>query len=198
MSGEYNYPIRVAPPDSYIYGFDDPERYGPGVWMMFMLSAIRSKSREQCLFVCINIRDFAEFFGCPTCRKHCQEYIAENPPENSAANGDLLFKWVVKFCNSVYIRIGKPIFDTELIYKKFARRGRPVCEGTCDEEFPIQRTQQTSSRSYVDQNVEQRQTGKNTALRRAEAVTSSPYYTGSSNYGYGSYGTYTVKSKYSN
>ena len=133
MSDKMNSPFALASPDSYIYSFDDPQRYGPGMWLSFFINSIRCRNKTELLLVCKQVRDFCTAFGCSGCRGHCKAYLEENPIENSATTAKALFYYLVTFCNGVYIRLGKPIMDVELMYRKFKNLNKPICSGACDE-----------------------------------------------------------------
>lgn len=115
------------------YGFTNPQRVGPGVWYMMFLMAVHAEDKTQRFWVCNQIRLFCDTFGCKMCAGHCLIYIKNNPPEDHIEERYDLFDWLVKFENSVSVRIGHPVKDRDTIFKLFTEIDVGVCEKNCGE-----------------------------------------------------------------
>ena len=117
-----------------IYDFSNPRRVGPGAWNVFLVTAANSSSTEEGLWACKMIRQFCKFFKCKDCHGHSTEYIAKHPPENTVTRKGGLFDWVVEFMNSVQMRLGKPIYDHDILYRMFTETDFNVCTDNCSGE----------------------------------------------------------------
>ncbi len=108
---------------------------GPGLWFFMHKSAYNIQNREDTI-KCLNIiKDIVNNLTCRECRKHAQEYLKSNKPEDylrcktqSGLSG--LFVWTVIFHNTVNKKLGYPLMDlstAEILYSK-----ETSCENTCD------------------------------------------------------------------
>ena len=114
----------------------NPKRLGPGVWYSFMLNSAKAKTKNELLFICKQIRDFCNHFGCMDCRNHAQEYLKRKAPEDKASTSDTLFRWVVDFMNAVQIRLRKPVYDYQTLHDLFFIEEFVVCTSSCGGAVP--------------------------------------------------------------
>lgn len=121
----------VAPPEHPMYNWSDPKRVGPGAWYLFMLMSCQSKSKNERLWVCTQIRLFCDFFKCGECNGHCHNYITAHPPEDAIETEYGLFDWVVVFMNAVNTRLGKPTYDRDILFQTFTIQEFKFCDKDC-------------------------------------------------------------------
>lgn len=122
-----------APPDSPMYDFSNAARVGPGAWVVMLLMAVRAKDKVGRFWVCQQIREFCHYFKCGDCRPHAIAYITKYPPERDIEGEYSLFDWIVGFMNSVNKRIGKPLYDRDILLRQFEEDDFMVCEAGCGE-----------------------------------------------------------------
>jgi len=113
-----------------IYDFADTKKMR-GAWKLMMVIAAKADSStiKEKKIVCGQIRTFQQFFKCNECKEHFGEYLLTNPPEEQINKEDGLFKWVVKFMNSVALRKRKHQYDYEILYKMFHISTFGLCTG---------------------------------------------------------------------
>jgi hypothetical protein len=125
---------KVAPADHPMYDWTDPKRVGPGAWYMFMLMSCHAKDKIERLWVCTQIRLFCDYFKCGDCNGHCHKYIEEHPPEETIDSDKGLFDWVVVFMNAVNERLGKLIYDRDILLKTFTQQEFKFCGSGCGQK----------------------------------------------------------------
>lgn len=120
--------------DHPMYNWSNPKRVGPGTWYMFMLMSCHAKDKLARVWVCSQIRLFCDYFKCGDCSGHCHKYINEHPPEAAVEGEYELFDWVVTFMNAVNARLGKPLYDRNILLKTFTQQEFKVCDSYCSEK----------------------------------------------------------------
>jgi len=117
-----------------MYDWSNPRRVGPGAWYMFMLMACQNKDKAERAWVCTQIRLFCDYFKCGDCSGHCHKYISENPPEEFLEEEYGLFDWVVRFMNAVNRRLGRPLYDRDILLRTFTQQEFKFCEAGCGQK----------------------------------------------------------------
>ena len=124
----------VESPEEYLkrqYDYSDASRVGRGVWYMWMVMAVSSRSKEERLIACRFMREFCYKFKCGKCHGHCTKYFTDNPPEDHVENVDMLFDWVVKFMSAVNVRTGRPPYDRNILFKIVSEEDFMACSEDC-------------------------------------------------------------------
>lgn len=141
---------QFAPPDSPMYDWSNPKRVGPGVWYMFMLMSRYAEDKAERAWICAQIRLFCDHFKCGDCSGHCKKYIEQHPPECSINSKYGLFHWVVTFMNAVNKRLGKPLYDENILFRIFDEPEFKFCSADCNaSKTPAASHSRTESRSSV-------------------------------------------------
>jgi hypothetical protein len=106
-----------------------------GTWFKMLVdsSLADESTKEEKIFFCKQIRRLREYFQCSDCAKHFGEYLLSHPPETEILKNDGLFTWVVNFMNSVSNRLGKELYELDIIYPMFHTPGIMVCTDTCQD-----------------------------------------------------------------
>lgn len=118
----------------------DPEYIGPGTWNLLHRISFKARSHEQQVNFIKFMREVCDSFPCPTCGRHCIEYINNHPMEDyldvlvDIDNERLLlglFVWTWKFHNAVNARLKKPIMSWNTAYSIYSQEEPSVCSRKC-------------------------------------------------------------------
>lgn len=135
-----------------IYDFTDPNKVGRGCWYALLVITSQATTPKEKKYVCKQIRDITGgFFKCLECRQHSIEYLKLHPPENAVNKPDGLFNYIVDFMNEINARLGKPLYDRQIIFSLFHDDAYMACDKDCgDTEIRIDK--QSSERSQTQIN----------------------------------------------
>jgi hypothetical protein len=102
----------------------DPKIVGPGYWNILHKKAMLAVTKQQQEQFAHEFRELSELFPCIACRKHWQDYINKNPPEQSIGTtaptgSNSMFVYVWTFHNSVNVRIGKKYLDWPVAFSMY-------------------------------------------------------------------------------
>lgn len=117
-----------------IYDFSDPARVGPGLWMSFFIQCGNAVDESARFAACIQIRAVVEHMGCSQCEAHSISKIQRDPPEGHISSNRDLFDWVVGFLNSVNLKQGKKLYQSDLLWERFVTGTQKVCTGNCGSD----------------------------------------------------------------
>lgn len=154
--------IIYADKESYVYkGLSDPNRFGPGMWMSFLLNSASADTPSKRLIVCEQIRTFSNFLKCKECNDHSKTYIINHPPEYHSKTNASLFEWVVDFMNDVYLRQGKPIVEKEYLWKLYTSGDLGVCKENCGSKEKVTPTKQEIKQEIKEPVIQKTPVNKN-------------------------------------
>ena len=84
------------------------EYYGPGVWYMLQVKALKVVDIMSFKEFDKSFKDVRETFPCAKCRTHMAQYVEEHSYMNNIYKNKYgIFEWMVNFHNSVNKRLGK-------------------------------------------------------------------------------------------
>lgn len=117
-----------------------PKVFGPGVWWAIHSMAYRARDANKKIEFRNFMHTMRDTLPCIDCRKHCTEYILENPIEkwfyyNDEDTGEPIgcFYWAWRFHNTVNARLGKNPMSWEDAIKMHGVSSE-VCAGDCDDD----------------------------------------------------------------
>jgi hypothetical protein len=116
----------------------NPNRFGPGAWLVIHTLAFRAKDAEakQCFIK--DMHKICDGLKCHTCKTHCTAYLKEHHIRQfwnvrSKEGEDIgMFKWSWAFHNAVNARLGKKILDFNTAYHLYSDAPETVCTKECD------------------------------------------------------------------
>lgn len=119
----------------------DPKVIGPGTWFTLQTAAWNARTKEEIKFFIKMLRATVDTFPCGDCRKHAQQYLAQNSPESDKyANFEYegkklgMFLYMVEFHNWPNKRLGKPIVSFTEAYNAHNTGDMGFCAEGCAED----------------------------------------------------------------
>ena len=98
----------------------DPELWGPKLWyflhtISFEYEPTPNSKNEYAIF----FNSLKHIIPCNTCKKHYEEFLIDNPVENSLDSKDSIIRWVLKCHNNVNKINNKREWSYEELIEKY-------------------------------------------------------------------------------
>lgn len=132
-------PIEIPPPVSVpsmsicfeeveVSNLSNPEVWGEAFWFMLHLGAASAPefiSPEQAMGYWGFVEGIPLMIPCRNCSQHARQFIAQHrgDKQNICSTRGNLFDFFIRFHNAVNKRTGKPLCNSEDMYKKFTGGG---------------------------------------------------------------------------
>ena len=116
-----------------IYDFSDTSKMR-GEWHMLLVITATADTPIKKRIVCEQIRSCHKYFQCLKCKKHFGRYLISHPPEVELDKEDGLFDWIIVFMNVIQERLGKELYDRNILYPMFHEVGMIMCQEKCAED----------------------------------------------------------------
>lgn len=125
------------------------DRYGPGIWFMLHLQAAHATTPQEKQCFLTTVKTLADHFPCHDCRKHFNDYLRSNPPENYLNKDKGLFLWTWEFHDAVNKRLGKQSMTFDEAWKQY-KETTAICTDDCGDSKSVKHYTIRSYYSLMD------------------------------------------------